>query len=264
LATRRPALVSLSDALLECLLRNPKSDHVQVLLDLMRSEVTPDEVAAALARGEARIECDPRPKYLESVTFAFAFTNPLLNDVPAVRRLLTYSWSISDDTAPPPNVDRFRHYFRQPKLGWRLLQRRPPPATVGSSVQPPEVKAAQTYSVTVTVGVPFTADKPHTLPERIVTPRRTTGVWWKVEPMELASFGVTTAIAVVTAFGAHYASSLPNVITWSDWLSSFMLGFGLDQLRDTVTTSTVVAPIGPAVQPPAAPAASAAPAALRI
>jgi hypothetical protein len=256
-ATRRPALINLSDALLECLLRNPKSDHVQVLLDLMRSEVTPDEVAAALARGEARIECDPRPKYLESVSLAFVFTNPLFNDVPAVRRLLTYSWSISDDTAPPPNVDRIRHYFRQPKLGWRSLQKKPT-ATVESSVRAATMQAAETYSVTVTVGVPFTADKTYTLPARMVTPRRAAGVWWKVEPMELASFGVTTAIAVVTAFGAHYASSLPNVITWSDWLSSFMLGFGLDQLRDTVTTSTVVTPVGPAVQPATSPAAPAA------
>ena len=77
--------------------------------------------------------------------------------------------------------------------------------------------------------------------------------------MELATFGVTAAIAVVTAFGAHYASSLPNVITWSDWLSSFTFGFGLDQLRDTVTTSTVVAPTGSAVQAAASPTAPAAP-----
>jgi hypothetical protein len=53
-------------------------------------------------------------------------------------------------------------------------------------------------------------------------------------PIELASFAVTTAIAVVTAFGAHYGSSFPNVIGWSDALSSFMFGFGLDQLRNTV------------------------------
>ena len=61
-------------------------------------------------------------------------------------------------------------------------------------------------------------------------------------PMELAGFAVTSAIAVVTAFGAHYGSSLPNVITWSDWLAAFMLGFGLDQLRDTVAPTTTSAP----------------------
>ena len=32
------------------------------------------------------------------------------------------------------------------------------------------------------------------------------------------------------------ATSLPNVITWSDWVSAFLFGFGLDQLRDTVST----------------------------
>jgi hypothetical protein len=101
--------------------------------------------------------------------------------------------------------------------------------------------------------VPFAADTalahPPQVSPQVVTPRSTTGAWWKVEPMELASFSVTTAIAVVTAFGAHFASSLPNVITWSDWLSSFMLGFGLDQLRDTVGTPTVTTPAAPAVPP---------------
>lgn len=263
LDARRPALVNLSDALLDCILRNPKSDHVQLLLDLMRSDLTPDEVAGALARGEARIDCDPRPKYLESVNIAFVFTNPFLNDVPAARRLLTYSWSISDNTAPPADVDRFRHYFRQPMLGWRFLQRRPSPASgrpASPGVQRATPKGAEIHTIAVSVGIPFAIDKEaYALPARELTLRRTPGVWWKVEPTELASFAVTTAIAVVTAFGAHYASSLPNVITWSDWLSSFMLGFGLDQLRDTVTTQTVVAPAGPAVQPAMSPAAPTAP-----
>jgi hypothetical protein len=263
LAARRPALVRLSEALLDCLLRNPKSDHVQVLLDLLRSDLTPDEIAAALARGEARIDCDPQPKYLESVNIAFVFTNPLINDVPAARRLLTYSWSIDDDTAPPPDVDRFRHYFRQPKLRWRKPEPASPPAIVVEPTDPAAQfpvgapgrvpRRAKTSTVAVTVGVPFAADTalahPPQVSPQVVTPRRTTGAWWKVEPMELASFGVTTAIAVVTAFGAHYASSLPNVITWSDWLSSFMLGFGLDQLRDTVGTPTVTTTAAPAVPP---------------
>jgi hypothetical protein len=262
-AARREALKGLSKALLASLLHNPKSDHVQVLLDLLRSDLTPDEIAAALALGKARIDCDPRPKYLESVNIAFVFTDPLINDVPAAKRLLTYSWSIDDDTAPPPDVDRFRHYFREPKRRWFRLEPAPPPPIVVKPTDPAAqfpvdspgcvLRRAKTSTVAVTVGVPFAADTafahPPQVSPRVVTPRRTTAAWWKVEPMELASFGVTTAIAVVTAFGAHYASSLPNVITWSDWLSSFMLGFGLDQLRDTVGTATVATPAAPAVPP---------------
>jgi hypothetical protein len=237
LSERRPALVNLSDSLLGCMLANPKSNHVQVLVDLLRSDITPDEIAAVLKRGEARIDCDPWPKYFEPVNITFAFTNPLLNDVPAAKRLLSYGWSIDDDTGLLPHVDRFRHYFRPP--GWR--------------------KAAKPANVSLELRVPFAAQSSGLpLLTLVVTPRRTNGGWWKVEPMEWASFCVTTAIAVVTAFGAHYAGSLPNVITWSDWLSSFMLGFGLDQLRDTVgpSAATPSVPKVPPVEPAAGVAGS--------
>lgn len=228
LAQRLPAFKRLADALLDCLVRNPKSEHTQELLELVRSDLTPDEIAESLARGEARIDCDPRPKYLETVNVAFAFTNPLLNDVAAARRLLTYSWEIDDGTTPPPNVERFRHYFRR-----------------GQSGVPEEVR-----HITLHVQVPFTDGAAVTLPAKEVRPRHAGGSWWKFEPMELASFTVSTAIAVVTAFGAHYAQNVPDVVTWSDWLSSFMLGFGLDQLRDTVTPGVSSgAPTQPATQP---------------
>lgn len=243
LAARRPALEKLSESLLECLLSNPKSDHVQELLDLLRSDVTPDEIAGALQRGEARIECDPRPKCFEAVSIAFIFTNPVLNDVPAARRILNYQWSIDDNTRPPPDVDRFRHHFHQHKLVWRMPWDAPP---------------SKSRTIELKVRVPFGNDTTlHALPPKVVTLRRPTGGWWKVEPMEVASFAVTTSIAVVTAFGAHYASSLPNVITWSDWLSAFMLGFGLDQLRDTVNPPPAATPAAPAVQPVAAPTGAA-------
>ena len=58
----------------------------------------------------------------------------------------------------------------------------------------------------------------------------------------IAGFVVSIAIAGVTAFGAHYSANLPDVITWSDALSSFMLGFGLDQLRDTVSPTSSIGP----------------------
>ena len=79
-------------------------------------------------------------------------------------------------------------------------------------------------------------------------------------PMDLLSFTVTAAIAVVTAFGAKYATGVPNVIDWPDCLTAFMLGFGLDQLRDTVSTPPTPGSAPPsaalAPQPAAAPAAA--------
>lgn len=244
LAGRRQALQHLADALLESLFRNPKSDNTQILLDLLRSDLMPDEIAASVANGEARIDCDPKPKYLEPLDVAFVFTNPLIDDVPAARRLLTYSWVISDASAQPPNVDRFRYYFRRPDFAWRL---------------PWTAAPAQTRTLTATVQVPFTAAAPITLPTLTLTLRRPRGTWWRVEPMELASFCVTLAIATVSAFGTQYASSLPNVITWSDWVSAFLFGFGLDQLRDTVSTPANSTTTAGAHPPPTPAPARAAP-----
>lgn len=221
LSGRQAAMRHLADALLESLFRNPKSDNTQLLLDLLRGDLMPDEIAASLAAGEARIDCDRMPKYLEPLDIAFVFTNPLINDVPAARRLLTYTWVIDHSNAQLPNVDRFRYYFRHPDRVWRL---------------PWAAAPDHTQTLSATVRTPFTDAAPITLGPLTLRLRRPPSTWWRVEPMEVASFLVTLAIATVSAFGTQYATSLPNVITWSDWVSAFLFGFGLDQLRDTVST----------------------------
>jgi hypothetical protein len=60
--------------------------------------------------------------------------------------------------------------------------------------------------------------------------------------MEIASFFISVAIAVATAFSTQYASGVPNEITWSACLTAFMLGFGLDQLRDTISPASAASP----------------------
>lgn len=221
LSSRLPGMTKLSEALLCCLLSNPKSDHTQDLLDLLRSDVTLDDIADALGRKEARIECDAQSKYLKGIDVAFAFTNPVLNSIPAARRLLAYEWKIDDGASPPPNVDRFRHYFRQPAWQARL---------------PWSAAATDTRNISLGLQVLFTATTTNELLRKQLILRRRDYSALKGREMDLATFFVTTSIAIVTAFGAHYASSLPNVISFADYATSFMFGFGLDQLRDTVNT----------------------------
>jgi hypothetical protein len=222
----------LAASLLDSLLRNPKSEHVQTLLDLLRSETTPQEVALSLSRNEGWIDCDPHPRALQSVNIAFGFTHPALQAVPAAKRLLIYDWDTGDDTAPPPSVDRFSHYFRLPPRGF------------------PSWKAAErSYDVTLGIRVPFTHHT-ETFPfGTVITPRVAPSERWRAEPMEIASFFISVAIAVATAFGTQYASGVPDQITWSAGLSAFMLGFGLDQLRDTISPAAAALP---AANPPQA------------
>lgn len=223
LGIRLPGMVKLSEALLNCLLSSPKSDHTQDLLALLRSDVTLDDIADALKQKEAHIECDPQPKYLKGIDVAFVFADPVLNSIPAARRLLAYEWKIDDGTSPPPNVDRFRHYFRKPASHARL---------------PWGTAAVDKREISLGIQVLFT--KPAMiiidLPTKQLTLRRSARPALRGREIDLATFCVTTSIAIVTAFSAHYASSLPDIISFTDYVTSFMFGFGLDQLRDTVNT----------------------------
>jgi hypothetical protein len=229
----------LADSLLDSLSRNPKSDQVQTLLDLLRSETTPREIALSLSRGEGWVECDLHPRALQSVDIAFTFTHPALQAVPAAKRLLIYDWDTGDNTTPPPSVDRFSHYFRVARRRGRRFWRR----------------AERSYDVTLAVRVPFTADT-DTFPfGTVITPRAGASDWWRAEPMEIASFFISVAIAVATAFSTQYASGVPNEITWSACLTAFMLGFGLDQLRDTISPASAASSPASA-QPAATPAAT--------
>jgi hypothetical protein len=216
-------------AFLKVLRCSPGSEQTQTMIDLLRHDTTLQDIADAITRdGGMRIACDTRPKFLEAVDVSLEVEDPVLKDVPAVRRIMHYEWSFDDDTAPPPDTNRCRHYFTP--LRRRFLR---------SKGQKKE------YTVSVKVSVPFTnaqkipAEKKLTprMPEAAGEVRWTNGV----------SFAVTAAIAVVTAFATKYGSAVPNVIVWSDCVTAFTLGFALDQLRDTVTAphASLSAPTAP-------------------
>jgi hypothetical protein len=224
----------LAASLLDSLFRNPKSEQVQTLLDLLRSETTPHEIALSLARNEGWVDSDLRKRALEMVDIAFSFTHPALQAVPAAKRLLIYDWDTGDETSPPPSVDRFNHYFRSPRRPWELWK-----------------PAERDYVVTLAVRVPFSSHTEAFPFGTVITARTPVADWWRVEPMEIASFIISAAIAAATAFGTQYASGVPDELTWAAYSSAFMLGFGLDQLRDTI--SPVAATMHPAT-PPAGPA----------
>lgn len=216
-------------AFLKVLRSSPGSEQTQAMIDLLRCDTTLQDVADAInSDGGMRIACDTMPKFLEAVDVSLEVQDPVLKDVPAVRRIMHYEWSFGDDTAPPPDTNRCRHYFTPRRR--RFL---------------PSQGQGQEYTVSVRASVPFTnaqgipAEKTLTLrmPKAAGELRWTNGV----------SFAVTAAIAVVTAFATKYGSAVPNVIGWSDWVTAFTLGFALDQLRDTV-----LAPHD-SLSPPAAP-----------
>jgi hypothetical protein len=50
--------------------------------------------------------------------------------------------------------------------------------------------------------------------------------------MQIATFIISTGIAVLAAFGTQYGGGLPSSIDWSVSVSAFLFGFGIDQIRD--------------------------------
>jgi hypothetical protein len=221
---RRKDWIKFSEILLDCLRKIPSSDQTQLLINLLRHDTTLGDIERALQEKKGHIKCDPNPKYLDPIEVAFVVTDPSLSNIAAVRQLLSYNWSFGDGTSPPPNVDRCTHYFKKPRprlavRRWRV-KREPAPVS---------------YDVSVSVTIPFSKVEPvkftdnvkPRVPQSLSVSRVTDGV----------GFAVTAAVAVITAFGTKYATSLPNVVGWGDCLTAFLLGFGLDQLRDTVMSS---------------------------
>ena len=205
------------------------------MLDLFRHDTTPQDIASALRAQRARILCDTQPAYLQAVDFVFEITEPLLRDVPAARRFMSYHWSFGDGTRSPPDVDHCRHFFQRPA---RLssLWTKPDPR------QWPNL-SGRTHKIAVDVTVPLVVDGSFSFEINVTTHDRqavsvTRWTGW-------ISFGVTAGVAVVTAFSTKYATSVPNVVGWADCLTAFLLGFGLDQLRATISSPPVVTPLLP-------------------
>jgi hypothetical protein len=89
----------------------------------------------------------------------------------------------------------------------------------------------------VTVTPPFKYGKPMTFHKEItVLPRgdRRLGAIG----VEVTMFFISFFIAVCAAYGTQYAT-LPTADTVSVFITAFLFGFGLDQIRDRTTRSSV-------------------------
>jgi hypothetical protein len=54
---------------------------------------------------------------------------------------------------------------------------------------------------------------------------------------------------VLTAFAAQYGAGVPDTTDWKNCVTAFLFGFGIDQLRDRTTGTTMPVTTAPTVAP---------------
>lgn len=193
---------------------------------LLSVRITPHEICETLDKINsgnlgARIRVEPvNPEERQSAVYEVEFDEPRLNYLEA-RRLVQFVWDFGDGTARTRGV-RCVHHFPLTVL-WRNPLRRLQRLQL--------VKGS--YERTVSVEMSASDDERESTAKtdtkvRVRGPtKRSVGLTL----FELFSFVLVTAVAVISAFGAEYAN-LVGESTYSTWLTAFLFGFGLDQIRD--------------------------------
>lgn len=226
-ATAGSNLEKSQDEFLSALRNATTSTKTRMVVLLARAGLAPQDIADALAANKSpRIQSDDEVVAYQMADFRLVFDNPAF-DVDAVRRLCTYKWRFGDNT-PSPLSDFCRHFYLAPRdeesqLAKRTLRR------IGRKLGLAAPNSA-TYEVSVAVTPPVNGSAASSFYKKVtVLPARERGVG--AIGIEVATFFISFSIAVVAAYGAQY-STLPTADSWSVFITAFMFGFGLDQIRD--------------------------------
>lgn len=171
------------------------------------------EIDAALTAGEGRVSFRPSmPTDSELVTFAFDFKHPSMNEAPLVKTL-QYEWQFGDRTGPAAGK-KCVHFFKTAKslkLPW-------------SSPSPSDFKGH--VSVVAPFGTPFS------FPFGVSVRRRRLSLTLPI--IDTAAFLATLVIALIVVFASHVGDARP-FMTFNDYVTPFIWGFGLDQIKEQAT-----------------------------
>jgi hypothetical protein len=185
----------------------------------LQAGLTPDAIRNALAGGGVDIVTEPDvPTYNALMQFGLRFRDPQQQGTGAVRKMIEYEWEFGDGTQSV-RAERGQHYYLRPRQHW--WQRSHPPG------QPP-------FELSCTMTLPFASAPPADAPDgfrvqRMITPRVSVD-GHGLAGVEVANFIITALISVLVAYSAQY-TSLGPLNTLNAWLTPFLFGFGLDQLR---------------------------------
>jgi len=226
-------LAQYEDDFLSNLRNETTSTTTRLLISLAQKELAPADVAAAIAADQAHIETEDNIQLYQMGDFRFVFKDPSLQRIVAARRLCTYHWNFRDGTVSPPG-DCCWHFFLASRRGGLLGRIRGWIAAVMRWLVGGE-RPEQPRQITVTVTPPLNSG-PAKAFNRTITllPKQDHG--FGSIGIEVATFFVSFFMAVCAAFGTQYAT-LPTADSLSVFITAFLFGFGLDQIRDKTTTA---------------------------
>ncbi len=200
----------------------PKCTKTRMMLGLIRADTTPQEIMESLHNYGARIECANSPYYYITNNYRAILNDPLLTCIQDVRHFIDYTWSFGTAGIVRSRTFQCRYFFKPRRLAVR-----------------------RDWFVNVSMEVPF-ADGKVKVPARQVYPRKVRGEW-AYTIGEGVSFCVFTLAAIASAYLTKYGSepvAAVNALPLQDMVTAILYGFGIDQLRDTLTNqaSTRLAP----------------------
>jgi hypothetical protein len=216
-----PFWCHLSDALE----RTPKCGRTRLMIEMFRADITPADLGGTLTSKGAEIVGDNSPQEFEITTYRVRLKDDVLGQLPLAHQFLNYAWTFDDETVTPSHAYCCRHFFVRRK-------KRP------HGGNPDE------FSARVVVTTPFAEGKAHA--EMTIKPHPRSGDFGYAM-METVSFSIFTLIAIISAYKTQYATSATSLAA-TDMVNAFLFGFGLDQLRDTVTNQSTTR-LDPAKQP---------------
>lgn len=200
----------------------------RLLIQLAQKGLAPQDVENALTQRPPRIDSDNEAIPYQMSNFRLVFGNPALA-VDAVRRICDYKWDFGDNT-PSPNSDFCRHFYLSPPEPGDLMERAA--RRIGRKFGL-GVRTGHPYTVTVTVTTPVSTG-PGVAFTKAITVQRSRRRMGAIG-IEVATFFISFFIAVCAAYGTQYAT-LPTADTVSVFITAFLFGFGLDQIRDRAAT----------------------------
>ena len=219
---RNPGDVAIADTVstfLGLLTANPLAPSVVWLRELLDSDLSLKAVEDSVNEGAGQIVCNRTPRTLELNDYRFEFTDPRIAVVPGVAQLASFEWDFKDGTdTTEPRVSQRKHSYEK-KMARRYCWQawRPTEVTITVKVTAPLSQVSKQHSCTL-----------HTRPAR--------DAGWGVFGMHALRFGVTSLVGVCAAFGSQYAVA-PDDVTISTYVTAFLFGFSLDQVRSKTTPS---------------------------
>ena len=210
----------------------PKCAKTRMMLGLVRADTTPQDIVDSLRHYGARIDCATRPYFYITYNYRVILNDPLLGCIQAVRHFIDYTWMFNADRTARSRTFQCRYFLQRPPL----------------------FSGQRDAFVTVTMQVPFT-DGEVAIPARRVHPRDVAGEK-SYAAGELVQFCVFTLAAIASAYLTKYGAdptAAVNTMTLQDMMTAILYGFGIDQLRDTVTNqaSNRLSPAPPSSTPAA-------------